>query len=96
MATRWPAYVNMCSYQHTTESIKSVFREHLKYYDASGETDCVLSDILPDPYYKPDGSGLGNPPQVHYRLTFFTYKGWRVYQLHTGAFSFIPGEEIGN
>lgn len=82
MAKQWPSYVNMCSYD-PPEVIRRRHAEHLAYRDAT-DADCELVDLEPAPAW--DRSGI----KSHYRLNVYTYRGWKVYMLHTGCFAVIP------
>jgi hypothetical protein len=58
--------------------------EHMSHFEAT-EQDCKLLDLQPAPSW--------DKLKCHYKLEFYTYKGWKVYMLHTGCFASIPQYE---
>ncbi len=86
MKTWEPGYVNMIS-RDDSATILRRHAEHLRFYNAT-DSDCAIATITPVPAWDKGFAGGS-----HYRLNVNTYLGWKVYQLHTGAFASLPAYE---
>ena len=76
--------VNMGSMFNTPDEIAAIHKKHMAFYHAT-PADIVLG-------------GLETPPswdklKANYKLHVKTYRGWKVYQLHTGAFAALTKYE---
>lgn len=65
----------------TVEVVTRRHQEHLKHYGATNQ-DCWIEEIAEVASWM-----RGNGYQTEYTLRWNTYKGWRVYMLHTGCFA---------
>jgi hypothetical protein len=82
--TRFPSYVNMVSYVYSAEQIHSIHEKHLEFYYADS-SDCELIQVKTPSYFE--------KAKCEYTLKINTYRGWKVYNLHTGCFASIPEYE---
>ena len=71
---------NMCSYMHTPAEVVALHAKHCQYYNATSN-DVELVDNREDPH-----KHLPRQPKSHYSLIIKSYRGWKVYNLHCGAF----------
>lgn len=79
-----PGYVNMCSYSDQATNYRR-FVENCLYYNADS-SDITLTNLSEAKVWE---QGI----KCHYRLTYYTYRGWKVYMLMTGCFASKPSEE---
>lgn len=82
---RFPSVANMVSYDSDVNAIRKHHEDHLAYFGATSTDDCELVDLKPAPEW--------DKAKCHFRLLIKTYKGWRVYMLHTGCIASIPEYE---
>jgi hypothetical protein len=81
---RFPSVSNLVSYDGDPNEIVKRHQSNLAYFGATAE-DCELFDLRPAPAW--------DRAKSHFRLRIKTYKGWRVYMLHTGCIASIPEYE---
>lgn len=84
---RYPGYWNMVALSGNAATVQRNHKWNMAHYHAT-DADCIISDVRERPRW--DGKhGI----EVQYKVTWFTYLGWKVANLHTGCFASIPAEE---
>ena len=78
---RWPSVAHLVSMDLDEQRIRQEHEHHLKFFNAT-DADCSIKEIAPCPSWAHG--------KTHYSLTINTYRGWRVYMLHTGCIASIP------
>lgn len=85
----WPGYVNMIS-QQTPDKILQQHNHYLEFREAD-LSDAWIENMQEITEHNPVPHRQGY--RCEYQIHFISYKGWKVYMMHTGCFASIPGYE---
>lgn len=85
---QFPGFQNMIS-ASSPDTILRTHETHLLHNQATS-ADCHLEHLEAIPRH---ALAYKQGYRSTYKIVFATYKGWKVYQNHTGCFAFIPEYE---